>query len=59
MHVFLETDRLVLSRFTEADADNLVDLDGNREVIRIRLLGGRGEVDQSVPGLVPFPTAAR
>jgi RimJ/RimL family protein N-acetyltransferase len=39
MHVFLETDRLVLRRFTEADVDNLVRLDSDPEVMRF-LTGG-------------------
>ena len=39
MDVFLETDRVVLRRFTEADADNLVALDGDPEVMRY-LTGG-------------------
>lgn len=34
MQVFLETDRLVLRRFTAADADNLVDLDADPDVMR-------------------------
>jgi len=34
MQVFLETDRLVLRRFTSADADNLVNLDADPEVMR-------------------------
>jgi RimJ/RimL family protein N-acetyltransferase len=34
MRVFLETDRLVLRRFTAADADNLVDLDADPDVMR-------------------------
>ena len=29
MHVFLETDRLVLRRFTTSDADNLAELDAD------------------------------
>jgi RimJ/RimL family protein N-acetyltransferase len=33
MHVFLETERLVLRRFTEDDIDNLVDLDGDPDVM--------------------------
>ncbi|MEO6086553.1 MAG: GNAT family N-acetyltransferase [Umezawaea sp.] len=37
--VFLETDRLVLRRFTESDVDNLVALDGDPEVMRY-LTGG-------------------
>ena len=40
MQIFLETDRLLLRRFTEADADNLVDLDGDPEVMRF-ITGGR------------------
>lgn len=40
MQVFLETERLVLRRFTEADADDLFDLDGDPEVMRF-LTGGR------------------
>lgn len=34
MAIFLETERLILRRFTEADADNLVDLDSDPEVLR-------------------------
>ncbi|MHB8645177.1 MAG: GNAT family N-acetyltransferase [Thermomicrobiales bacterium] len=34
MEVFLETDRLLLRRFTEADVDNLVALDSDPEVMR-------------------------
>ncbi|WP_405162813.1 GNAT family N-acetyltransferase [Nocardia sp. NBC_01499] len=34
MDVFLETERLVLRRFTEADVDNLVLLDSDPEVMR-------------------------
>ncbi|WP_086826208.1 GNAT family N-acetyltransferase [Allokutzneria sp. NRRL B-24872] len=34
MHVFLETERLVLRRFTESDVDKLVELDGDPEVMR-------------------------
>ena len=40
MHVFLETDRLRLRRFTEADLDALVDLDSDPEVMR-HINGGR------------------
>jgi RimJ/RimL family protein N-acetyltransferase len=39
MDVFLETERVVLRRFTEADADNLVALDSDPEVMRY-LTGG-------------------
>ena len=34
MHVFLETERLILRRFTMEDIDNLVALDGDPEVMR-------------------------
>jgi RimJ/RimL family protein N-acetyltransferase len=34
MHVFLETERVLLRRFTEADVDNLFDLDSDPDVMR-------------------------
>ena len=34
MQVFLETQRLVLRRFSVADADNLVSLDSDPDVMR-------------------------
>ena len=34
MRVFLQTDRLILRRFTEADEDNLVELNSDPEVMR-------------------------
>jgi RimJ/RimL family protein N-acetyltransferase len=40
MQVFLETERMVLRRFTAADADHLFDLDSDPEVMRF-LTGGR------------------
>jgi RimJ/RimL family protein N-acetyltransferase len=40
MQVYLETERLVLRRFTEDDVDNLVALDGDPEVMRF-LTGGK------------------
>ena len=40
MRVFLETERLVLRRFTENDVDGLVELDGDPEVMRY-VTGGR------------------
>jgi RimJ/RimL family protein N-acetyltransferase len=40
MDVFLETDRLVLRRFTAADLDNLVELDSDPDVMRY-ITGGR------------------
>lgn len=39
MRVFLETERLVLRRFTEDDLDNLVELDSDPDVMRF-LTGG-------------------
>ncbi len=40
MQAFLETERLVLRRFTEADVDNLLELDSDPEVMRF-LTGGK------------------
>jgi RimJ/RimL family protein N-acetyltransferase len=40
LQVFLETERLVLRRFTEADVDALSELDGDPEVMRF-ITGGR------------------
>lgn len=40
MQVFLETERLVLRRFTEADVDNLLELDSDPEVMRF-INGGK------------------
>jgi RimJ/RimL family protein N-acetyltransferase len=34
MQIFLESDRLMLRRFTESDVDNLHDLDGDPQVMR-------------------------
>ena len=39
MHIFLETERLILRRFTEDDVDHLVALDSDPEVMRF-LTGG-------------------
>ena len=51
MQVFLETDRLVLRRFTSADADNLVSLDADPDVMRF-VTGGiptsRAEIQNEV-----------
>lgn len=51
MEVFLETDRLVLRRFTDADLNDLVDLNSHAEVMRY-LTGGkpisRSEVEQKI-----------
>jgi len=40
VHVFLETDRLVLRRFTEDDVENLVELDSDPDVMHF-INGGR------------------
>lgn len=40
MHIFMETERLIFRRFTPDDADNLVALDSDPEVMRY-LTGGR------------------
>jgi len=40
MEIFLETDRLILRRFTAADADALVELDGDPDVMHF-ITGGR------------------
>lgn len=37
--IFLETERLILRQFTDSDADNLFELDSDREVIRFVNLG--------------------
>ncbi|UNO40300.1 GNAT family N-acetyltransferase [Streptomyces sp. MST-110588] len=44
---FLETDRLLLRRFTEADEDNVVGLDADREVMRF-ITGGRATPRETV-----------
>ena len=51
MGVFLETERLILRRFTEADVDNLVDLDADPQVMFYINAGEptpRSEVEASV-----------
>ena len=51
MQVYLETERLILRRFTEADADLLVELDSDPEVMRY-LTGGpptpRDEIERDI-----------
>ncbi len=49
MSIFLETDRLTLRRFTEADEDNLVELDSDPEVMRF-LTGGEATRREDVRG---------
>lgn len=45
--VFLETDRLILRRFTDADASSLVELDSDPEVTRF-ITGGIPEFDEAM-----------
>jgi len=47
MEMLLETDRLVLRRFTDADCDQLVELDGDPEVTRF-ITGGIPEFDEAM-----------
>ena len=58
MQVFLETDRLVLRQFTMADADNLVNLDADPDVMRF-VTGGiptsREEIqDEFLPAFLGY-----
>ena len=61
MTVFLRTDRLVLRRFTEADVDNLVELDADPRVMRFLSVGkptARAEVENRVlPGILQIGRA--
>lgn len=53
MQVFLETERLVLRRFTMADADNLIGLDSDPEVMHF-ITGGRPtRREEIVAGVLP------
>jgi RimJ/RimL family protein N-acetyltransferase len=47
MRIFLETERLVLRQFTEDDVDNLVELDGDPDVMRF-INGGRPTPRQEI-----------
>jgi len=58
MHVFLETNRLVLRRFTLSDVDHLVGLDSDPDVMRF-LTGGKPTTretvrDQMLPRLLSY-----
>lgn len=54
MQIFLETERLVLRRFTEDDVDNLVELDSDPDVMRF-INGGRPTPRQEVENdLLPW-----
>ncbi|MFC4007288.1 GNAT family N-acetyltransferase [Nonomuraea purpurea] len=56
MHIYLETDRLILRRFTESDADHLFELNNDPEVMRY-LNGGKPTprttiVEETLPRLI-------
>jgi RimJ/RimL family protein N-acetyltransferase len=51
MSIFLETNRLTLRRFTDADEDNLVELDSDPEVMRF-LNGGKPTPREEISGRV-------
>jgi RimJ/RimL family protein N-acetyltransferase len=51
MEIVLETERLILRRFTEDDVDNLVALDSDPEVMRY-LNGGRAGDPAALPELL-------
>ncbi|HEY6481290.1 MAG TPA: GNAT family N-acetyltransferase [Streptosporangiaceae bacterium] len=58
MRVFLETDRLVLRQFTAADAESLVELNSDAEVMRF-ISGGRATprdevVTRVLPGFLSY-----
>jgi RimJ/RimL family protein N-acetyltransferase len=61
MHVFIETDRLFLRRFIEADVENQADLDSDPEVMRYLSGGARRRRmswqprPDSVPTAPPMP----
>lgn len=49
VHIYLETDRLTLRRFTEADADDLVELHNDPDVMRY-LNGGKATPREVIVG---------
>ncbi|WP_329251520.1 GNAT family N-acetyltransferase [Actinoallomurus sp. NBC_01490] len=51
MSIFLETNRLTLRRFTEADEDNLLELDSDPEVMRF-LNGGKPTPREEIRGQI-------
>ena len=54
MHIVLETDRLTLRRFTEADVDNLFELNSDPEVMRY-ITGGKPTPREEIRGnIIPF-----
>ena len=60
MKIYLETQRLILREFTEADVDNLVDLDSDPEVTRY-INGGKPTsreyiIEQVMPRIMQYYT---
>jgi RimJ/RimL family protein N-acetyltransferase len=54
MHIALETDRLTLRRFTEADVDNLFELNSDPEVMRY-ITGGKSTPREEIrDNIIPF-----
>jgi RimJ/RimL family protein N-acetyltransferase len=54
MQVFLETDRLTLRRFSEEDADNLFELNGDPAVMRFLASGGPTPREEIEDRIIPF-----
>src|ERR1700722_16703931 len=56
-HIILETPRLILRQFTEADVDNLFNLNSDPEVMRY-LTGGRPKPREDIRDqILPLPLA--
>jgi hypothetical protein len=54
VHVYLQTDRLILRRFTEEDVDNLFELNSDPEVMRY-LTGGKPTPREEIrDDIIPF-----
>ena len=54
MHLFLETERLILRRFTADDVDHLVELDSDPEVMRYLTGGPPTPREEIVDDILPF-----
>jgi RimJ/RimL family protein N-acetyltransferase len=57
VHIILETERLTLRRFTEADAENLFDLNSDPEVMRYLTGGKRTPREKIRDEIIPFHLA--
>ena len=58
MQVYLETERMIMREFTEADVDNLLQLDSDPEVMRY-INGGKATprefiVDKVMPRILSY-----